>query len=131
MIAIPHFKYRFKRNPSNIWCIEADGQVVHETSDFTELNKFYETFGYTAEVAKRGILADEFIWTEYIAEEGKYADCYKMHIVEYLCKHSTKFKNLYGINIDKWLAAHAETKASAEDLCVACKTKQYCTIRTA
>ena len=52
LLTIPHFKYHARRVSSkSLWCIEADGHVLHEISDLVELYKFYRVFGYTKEMA--------------------------------------------------------------------------------
>lgn len=99
---------------------------MHEITGFMELNKFYGVFGYTKEIAMAGNLPDEFIWTEYVSGAAKYSVCYQMHIIEYLNKHSEKFRNLYGEECGVWLTAHAEEKAAEDSLCVACRIKPGC-----
>jgi hypothetical protein len=131
-LQIPHFNYYAKRVSSkSLWCFEADGEVVYETSNTEDLDKFYRVFGYTREMGMAGILPEEFIWTEYIKGEAtaKYTACYQMHIIEYLKNHSAKFRNLYGVECEKWLVAHAEAKVAEDALCVACKMKPFCSKR--
>ena len=128
---IPHFQYHAKCISSkNLCCIKADGQAIHEISDYGELDKFYRVFGYTADKPKAGILPDEFIWDEYIKDNPvAYTDCLQIHIIEYLIKHSDTFRKRYGEQCESWIAAHAESVTARGVLCVTCRMKPYCSKR--
>ncbi len=125
---IPHFQYHAKCISSkNLCCIKADGQAIHEISDYGELDKFYRVFGYTNEIAKSGIVPDEFIWDKYIkGAAAKYSVCYQMHIIEHLNEHSAKFRSLYGDQYENWMMAYLAEKTAVEDLCFSCRMKEFC-----
>ncbi len=119
-IKIPHFKFHSK-DPTNKrpGVIELKGEVVHYIDD---LNAFYKVFGYTTELAKAGILPDEFIWEEYLNDSAKKCNtCFRLHIIEYLIKHSESSKEKYGKLYANWIAAHAMTTSASDNNCAACK----------
>lgn len=122
-IKIPHFKYRSK-DPANkhYGCIELGGEVIHKIEDPDE---FHKTFGYTPDMAKAGVLPDEFIWDQYNRDSAKNCKtCFRLHIIEYLLKHSVAFLKKYEGQYEDWIAALAKTKsACGEIVCPACKTK--------
>jgi len=128
---IPHVNYYAKRISSkNILFIEVDGQVMHKIDRFDDIEKFYRLFGYASEMANSGILPDEFIWNEYLeGAAAKYSACYRMHIVEYLNNYSPSFRNKYGEQCEKWIAAHANTKVAGDELCFFCRMKPFCSKR--
>ena len=85
-IRIPYFKYR-SRDPASkhYGCIELEGEVIHKIEDMTE---FHKAFGYSVDIAKAGILPDEFIWDRYIRDSARNCNsCFQLHIIEYLLKH--------------------------------------------
>lgn len=130
---IPHVDYYAKRISSkSVLCIEVDGQVMHEINGLDDIENFYTVFGYTREMAKAGVLPDEFIWSEYVnGAAAKYSACYRLHIIGYLNKHSVQFRNKYGEQSEKWIAAHADTKAAGDELCFICRMKPFCSKRMA
>ncbi len=122
-IQLPRFKYRSK-DPDNkhYGCIELGGEVVHKIEN---LDEFHKAFGYTPDLAKAGILPDEFIWEEYIRDSAKNCNtCFQMHIIEYLIKHSASFRKKYEEQCEEWINAFAETRlACGGSVCPACKNK--------
>jgi hypothetical protein len=91
-LKIPHLSYILNSPMHKYYkCIVANGDLIDKIDS---LDEFYKEFGYTAEIAKTGILADEFIWDNYVKDRSLDA-CLQMHIVQYLIKHSLKFKELY------------------------------------
>ena len=106
-IRIPHFKYRTK-DPENKYYghIEVEREVIHRIEN---LGEFHKALGYTPEIAKAGILPDEFIWDQYIKDSAKYCNtCFQLHIIEYPLKHSAAFLKKYEDQYADWMAAHAE-----------------------
>jgi len=124
---IPNFSYHSKLSTRNIsLSIKADGNIIDEFDNPNFLNSFYETFGYTTALALKGILAEEFIWTEYISPtSAKHTSCLQMHIIEFLNKHSAKFRGLYGGESKGWLATHAAGRIK-DELCIACRLNEFC-----
>ena len=122
---IPHFKHVTRGgSKKHIGFIETDGEIIHEIEN---IEKFYKAFGYTQDIAKAGVLPDEFIWDEYIkGSSGKYSACLQMHILKYLNKHSKKFRKKYSDRYISWMLAHAEERTSSGDLCFTCRLKPYC-----
>jgi len=127
-IKIPHFKHCYRDASSKHHeFIEADGELIHKIEDQDE---FYKTFGFTIDMAKAGVLPDEFIWEEYIKDSvTKYTACLQMHIIEYLRKHSDTFTRKYGDQYEDWIAAHAEARTAKGELCFTCKAKSFCSKR--
>lgn len=128
---IPQFKFHQQRRTRNYVSIEADGQVLHIVKP-DEVDEFYLAFGYTNEIALKGILPAEFILEKYVLGDAavKYASCLQMRIIEYLNLHSDKFGILYGDKCRKWLAAHALANKSDRELCVSCNMKPLCSKQT-
>jgi hypothetical protein len=82
------------------------------------LSKFHKALGYTQDLAKAGILPDEFIWEEYF----RYADpnravSFQVRLIEYLLKHSGSFKEVYGEKCESWIAKHAKPRATHREVC--------------
>jgi hypothetical protein len=122
-VQIPYFKYRTK-DPSNkhLGCIVLAGEVIHKIED---LNEFHKALGYTRDIAKAGMLPDEFIWDRYIRDAAKNCKiCFQLHIIEYLLKHSASFRKKYEGQCEDWMAAHAEASSTCGGIvCPACKAK--------
>ncbi len=121
----PRFTFRSKSPASNSEChIEMEQKVIHVIDN---LSIFYKEFGYSAEFAKHGTLADEFIWKNYIdGRAAKYSACYQLHIIEYLRNHSRSFVEQYGEQSKLWIAEHTEARKAGGEPCYACKMKLFC-----
>jgi hypothetical protein len=102
--------------------IEADGKVVHEV---VKTDEFYKVFGFTQEMARSGILPDEFIWEEYLRSPALTA-CFQKHLVEYLLAFSPPFKEKHGEQCELWLAENIHVRAPSRRFCATCKMKQFC-----
>ena len=107
---IPHFNYRNKSQATKYYgCIEMENETIHSIVD---LDSFYKQFGYNIELAKQGILPDEFIWDTFFKNSDRNCfGCYQMKMLEYLLKHSLTFTNTYGQECEKWIASYAEARA--------------------
>lgn len=121
--SIPRLTY-LPKTPSGGYspCIKVNGKVVHHIED---LGEFHKVFGYTQDIAKAGILPDEFIWEEYF--KGIAANrtaCFQVHLIEYLLKHSALFRKEYADQCESWIIAHAEARSACGEVCCACKTKR-------
>lgn len=120
---IPHFKYRPKPlSNAHYGSIELGGEVIHKIED---LGEFHKAFGYTSDIAKAGVLPDEFIWEQYIEDSAKNCKtCFQLHIIEYLIEHSVSFRKKYEAQCEDWIAAHKEARSlRGEIVCPACKTR--------
>lgn len=122
---IPRFKFvSTNLNQAHFRWILAGDEAIHHV---TNLNEFYKEFGYSEEMAKAGILPDEFIWEEYIKDsEVDFDNCIQMHIVEYLNKHSPTFKEKYGNQREGLLASHAIEREARGVACFACRMQPFC-----
>ena len=120
---IPTFQYSTKGNVNNHYGhIDADGQLIHWIKN---LDEFYEALGFTASMAKEGMMPDEFIWDEYIKVGAiNSAACLQMHIIEYLSKYSDSFRKKYSDQYKNWIAADAI--AEKDKLCFSCKMNPFC-----
>ena len=120
---IPHFSYIINSPKHKQYrCIVTKGEVIDKIDD---LNEFYKTFGYTDELAQAGILADEFIWTEYV-EDSNLDVCMQMHIAEYLNNHSPKFREQYGNEYEAHVKEHVAARKNRGFACFACRHKPFC-----
>jgi hypothetical protein len=121
---IPNIKYHAKGRSSQLGFIEIDGKCVHKIKD---IDAFYKEFGYTAEMAMAGILPEEFIWQKYIKDnQTKYTHCLQIHLIEYLKKHSDAFRKQNGAQSDAWIAAHAKTGTTENEICFTCRMQPTC-----
>jgi hypothetical protein len=78
-------------------------------------------------MAKAGILPDEFIWEEYVKDCAvNFESCLQMHIIEYLNKHSTIFKEKYDNQYEGLLARHALEREARGVACFVCRMKPFC-----
>ena len=127
-IKIPHFLFHTTSYVTNLLCaIKVDGEVIHNIRRIDELHSFYRVFGYTDEMTKQGIMADEFIWDEYIrSDPHQFSDCVQMHLLEYLYKYSPTFKSAFGNVCKGWMAELARVRKEKRELCIACKIEPDC-----
>ena len=125
---IPHLKHRSKGSFGRQYeFISIDGEFLHKIEN---LDEFYRTFGYITDMAKAGILPDEFIWDEYIKDAPlAFTDCLQIHIIEYLLKHSGTFSQKYAGQCEDWIATHVEAVTARGVLCVTCRMKPFCSKR--
>lgn len=124
-IALPSITYNLS-NPLNerYRSIEVNGEVIHWIDD---IDKFYEIFGYSADIRKTGVLPEEFIWNEYAKKNPfDFTACKLIQIIEYLRVHSRNFLHKYGKECEEWLAALVKARASSHEMCAACKMKPVC-----
>jgi hypothetical protein len=122
-MVIPHFKYTSPKQSNNLTArIEVGVRIIHVIEDLSE---FYKVFGYSLDMAKAGVLPDEFIWEEYI-KNSDYTACMQMRIIEYLRMHSDAFMKEFGDQCDKWISVHEAIRAETGMECVACRMKPFC-----
>lgn len=87
-----------------------ESETIHSIVD---LDSFYKQFGYTIELAKQGILPDEFIWDTYFKNSDRNCfSCYQLKMLEYLLKHSLTFANTYGHEYKNWITQYSETRTN-------------------
>jgi hypothetical protein len=124
---MPYFSYDSPRlSDAYTACIKQDGRLIHRIKD---LDGFYKEFGYTEEMRKSGVMPDEFIWDQYIkGNPPPYANCFQMHIVEYLAKNSIAFIEEYGNQYQNWFDDHVKAVTEKNGLCFTCRIKSYCQI---
>jgi len=122
---IPHFKYNTSANmKKQLGHIAADGVILHWINN---LDEFYKALGYTASMAKVGIMPDEFIWDEYIKEGAvNSTDCLQKHIIEYLSQHSDNFRKEHGDQYKSWLASHDGAIKEKDERCLSCNMNAFC-----
>lgn len=124
-VLIPHFKYSTRGDVyKHFGHIDADGEVIHWIEN---LDDFYSALGYTASMAKAGVLPEEFIWDEYIKEGAANSPaCMQMNIIEYLSKHSEAFRNKYSDQYTNLIAALADAVTESDRRCFSCSAKLFC-----
>jgi hypothetical protein len=128
-ITIPHIKHCTRAGSNkHFGFIEVDGNSIHEIEN---LDEFYKAFGYSTDIAKAGILPDEFMWDEYIRDTAvNFNSCFQIHLIEYLFKHSDPFREKYGKQFESWIEAYAETLITDECmLCATCRMNLFCSRR--
>ncbi len=116
---IPNFTFSFS-NPyhSNFGYISVDGYAVDILANGYQV---YENLGYTEEVAKTGLLPDEFIWEEYTRDgAAKSYACMQAKIIEYLNTHSEIFQEKYGALYQTWAGICSSSKVGKIAACAAC-----------
>ena len=124
-IRIPHFRRRTGNGTDrHSEFIEMDGLCIHKIDN---MGAFHAAFGYTPEIAKSGILPDEFIWEEYIRDKSLTdTECLQIRLIEYLRGNSEVFSNKYWKQSAEWIASHAKAISSRGSLCFNCKMKPFC-----
>jgi hypothetical protein len=123
--ALPDITYNLS-NPRHerYRSIEVNGEVVHWIED---IDKFYQIFGYSADMRKAGVLPEEFIWNEYTRKSPfDFTACKLIQIIEYLRVHSHLFLQKYGKECEKWLAELVKLRAARHEVCTTCKMKPVC-----
>jgi hypothetical protein len=110
---IPHFKFHIKSSSSNYsGRIELKGEVIHKIAD---LGEFYKVCGYNLEMAKNGILPDEYIWETFFRHSDRNCTgCYQLHMIEYLLLYSDTLTKKFRHQCDEWIEVHAGTRASCD-----------------
>jgi len=116
----PHFKYIPKTHRMEYGCIMLDGEEIHKIGN---LEEFHKAFGYTSDMAKTGILPDEFIWDKFIKDTRVRCACLELSFIEYLSKESARFREIYKSNHMYWSAIHAMAILSRKAKCSACKNQ--------
>jgi hypothetical protein len=120
---IPHFSFVTNAaHHDHYKCIVAGDDVIEKMNS---LDEFYKVFGYTIELAKAGIGADEFMWDHYL-KDARLSACVQMHVIEYLNKHSARFNALYGGHYEEHVKDHALTREARGFACFACKHESFC-----
>lgn len=120
---IAKIRYQPKRRDSQKGFIEVDGECIHTLEN---LDEFYKVFGYTADVAKAGILPEEFVWETYIKGNEKYTHCLQIHLIQYLNTYSPAFIKKYGDQSGAWLAVHATSVTGRNQTCATCGMRPDC-----
>ncbi len=122
-IKIPQFSYMLDSpQHKNHKCIMSNKVAIGTINDEYE---FYQMFGYTIETARAGVLPNEFIWSEYI-QKPDFNACIQMHIIGYLNKFSSKFRELHSSHFNEFIKDHAQKRKSEVTKCFACKLKPIC-----
>jgi|GEM_PF-4588149 len=76
-------------------------------------------------MAKELIMPDEFVWDEYINNEG-YSVCLQKHTLDYLSKHSPSFYQKYGEAYEKFKKTHEIAQLKRGKLCAGCRLREFC-----
>lgn len=90
-----------------------------------DMNAFYQSLGYSDDVAKAGVLPEEFVWLEYIHNAG-YSVCLQMHIINYLQSHSPAFAEAYRKEYVEFVEEHNKARLARGSACAGCKLSEYC-----
>lgn len=90
-----------------------------------DIQAFYKALGYTDDMARSGVLPDEFVWQEYVNNSG-YSICLQKHIMDYLYAHSSRFVENYQEPYLKFVQEHEQAKMARGSACAGCKLSEYC-----
>ena len=103
--------------------IELEGEIIHKVED---LHEFQQALGFKADMAKNGILPDEYVWERFVkGSQARCSSCYQLHILKYLMKHSARFRNRFEEQKEEWIAALAMAGiVTGNIVCPVCKSKQ-------
>lgn len=98
--SIPHLQYHLSSPSSSLYgWITVGGEKVHPVPNHDE---FYRALGYTEEIRRTGLAADEFLWERYRRDGAvKSEQCLQCQIAAYLNEHSAKFKAEFGREYDE------------------------------
>lgn len=115
---IPQFSFdlacKNKNSPSIL--------VAHvEFDKIKNVAEFIKELGYTDEIRAGGTLPEEFIWETYTRSgAAKSVRCLQPKIIEYLFKHSAKFRKEYGSEYVNIIGKCGYQENDDSELCVAC-----------
>jgi len=104
---IPNFKYRLNSPViKSFGIIELDNVLIHKVTNHSE---FYACLGYHSDLAKQGILPEEFVWETYFRHSNRTCNsCYQLNIINYLLKNSPSFAKQYFAECEEWIATLTE-----------------------
>jgi len=84
-------------------------------------HEFYKALGYTDEIMESGLLPEEFIWYEYHKDNSEKSEaCLQAKIIEYLLKHSEKFKKESANEVQHWFGSCVDKKFGKLTECIDC-----------
>jgi hypothetical protein len=87
------------------WCIKLEGKIIHRIVD---LREFHQALGYTEEIAKSGLLPDEFLWEKFINNAAtRCKNCFQLHLFQYLMRCSAQFRIEFEAEVKDWTNAFA------------------------
>lgn len=99
-----------------------DGECIHKIE---RMEDYYAAFGYTTDIAKSGLLPDEFIWEAYIKDNPlALTECLQVHFIEYLLHHSAPFRKKHAKECGKWIASHLAAISDKGISCATCSKNQ-------
>jgi hypothetical protein len=109
----PHFKFHIKSSSTKFFGrIELKGEVIHKIEDFSE---FYKVCGYNIDMAKKGILPEEYIWETFFKHSDRNCtSCYQLHLLEYLLMHSEEFTKKFRHQCENWIEVHSAARVSCD-----------------
>lgn len=116
---IPQFSYDLSckaKRTASIHVAHIEFDTIKNVADFLR------ELGYTDEIrGGSGILPEEFIWETYTRNGAiKSARCLQPKIIEYLFKHSDRFRKEYGHEYVSIIGRCVSEKNDDSELCVAC-----------
>jgi len=116
---IPHFTYHLlNRNDVYYRHIETNLVAIHCIENTFD---FYKALGYTEELIKAELKQEGFSWTDYHSDNAVKANfCLQPKIIEYLNKHSEKFREKYGNQYASWAGSCTSDKISDSEYCTSC-----------
>jgi hypothetical protein len=116
--SFPHFKFHHQKSQKKTDCIELNGEVIYTIEDVYD---FYTALGYTSDIAKEGILPEEYIWEKFTKNSKKRCVCLELKIINYLGNKSVYFDQLCKSNYKYWGPLLALAKLGQNAICSDCK----------
>ena len=119
-----HFQYNFSSSSGqNYGWITLDKINIYQIANADE---FYSALGFTDEMRQAGVLAEEFMWTEYRKDNSEKAEvCLQIKIIEYLKTHSATFNEKYATECEDWIASCEKLFLSNTPMCADCNENKY------
>lgn len=97
--------------------IAAGGNKIHQ---ITDVDLFYKALGYTDDVKKNGLMAEEFVWEEYRKDNSRLSPtCLQAKIIDYLLMNSPSF-NIHSEQYRNWIGGCFETPLQEQLKCANC-----------
>ena len=125
--SIPRLTYSNPRASNKFcWQIEENKDVIHIIAN-DDIDRFFDALGYTNEIHSRGVLAEEYIWEEYVKQpSAMLSECLQKHLLQYMLKYSASFKDKHGVECAIWIDNHARIRNASRSFCNKCRSMQFC-----
>ncbi len=101
-----------------------EGQIVAGETvllHIKDMSGFYRALGYTENVQRNGLTAEEFFWEEYRKDNGKFRpNCLSARIIKYLLTFSPTFMTDHRDFLSRWAGSCLEIPLQEKLRCIDC-----------